>query len=112
MTTTADQTRFVKALFEGRLFKSRESLEQMLAFLPASSPDEGWTGYGLGVMRFDVGGVTYWGHLGGTAGFTAYMLYQPETGIAISGAINIRGDLGALMRPVLETLQRLPRKQS
>ena len=63
-------------------------------------------------MRLEVGGVTYWGHLGGTAGFTAYMLYQPETGIAISGAINIRGDIGALMRPVLETLQRLPRKQS
>ena len=112
ITTTADQTRFVKALFEGRLFKNRESLEQMLAFLSAPSPVEGRTGYGLGVMRLEVGGVTYWGHLGGTAGFTAYMLYQPETGMAIGGAINIRGDLGALILPVLETLQRLPRKKS
>lgn len=58
-------------------------------------------GYGLGVMQFDDEMAGSLGHLGGTAGYVGFNLYVPVTRRYVSGFINIMGDPGVLIAPVV-----------
>lgn len=108
LTTAADLSRFLRALFAGQLFSKPETLALMTSFVPVHLAEEAQTGYGLGLARYETNGVKFWGHLGGTAGFNGFMLYQPETGLILSGYINNLGELGALIAPSLDVLGTIP----
>ncbi|HEX8856815.1 MAG TPA: serine hydrolase domain-containing protein [Thermoleophilaceae bacterium] len=92
VTTVRDLGRFLDALLEGRLFRSRETLQEMLDFRPA--PDVGGqVGYGLGIeRRVAPGGVDLIGHLGGAAGYAAYVGRLRPRGVTMSYALNWQGD--------------------
>lgn len=104
ITTSADLTRFLGALRGGALFDRPSTLEAMFDFQPAPDPEVRLTGYGLGVMQLQGNGYTALGHLGGTAGYQSFMLYLPETGRYVSGFINVMGDVGAVLEPLLVRL--------
>jgi D-alanyl-D-alanine carboxypeptidase len=109
ITTAADLARLLEQLRAGALFDRAETLDAMLAFQPV--PDGGgseagghMTGYGLGVMQLDDATAGSVGHLGGTAGYMGFNLYVPATGRYVSGYINIMGDPGVLISPVVTRL--------
>lgn len=109
ISTPADLSRLLEQLQAGALFDRAETLGTMLAFEPV--PDGGGSetgghlvGYGLGVMRFDDAAAGGIGHLGGTAGYIGFNLYVPVTRRYVSGYINVMGDPGVLIYPVLARL--------
>jgi D-alanyl-D-alanine carboxypeptidase len=109
ISTAADLARLLERLQAGALFERAETLDAMLAFKPVPNgggPDAGGhlLGYGLGVMQFndDVAGCL--GHLGGTAGYRGFNLYVPATHRYVSGYINVMGDPGVLISPVVARL--------
>jgi len=79
----------------------------MLAFNDAKVPEEAQTGYGLGIARFQAGEIELYGHLGGTAGFQGFVVFQPATGVVTSGYMNRTGDFGAFIVPVLDAVARI-----
>jgi len=109
ITTTGDLARFLSELLAGRLFDRPATLALMKSFVAAPLPAEAQTHYGLGLARFQVGGVEMFGHLGGTAGFQGFMLMAPATGVVVTGYMNHRpGGLGNFIVPVLQAVGRLP----
>jgi D-alanyl-D-alanine carboxypeptidase len=92
VTTVGDLGRFLDALLKGRLFRRRRTLRQMLAFAPA--PDRGGqVGYGLGIeQRVAPGGVELIGHLGGAAGYAAYVGRLRPQGVTMAYALNWSDD--------------------
>ncbi len=88
VTTVEDLARFLTALLDGRLFRHRATLRQMLTFAPA--PDQGGqVGYGLGIeLRVLPGGVELIGNLGMTAGYSAYVARVRHTDITIASVLN------------------------
>jgi len=102
ISTAADLSRFLEKLRGGELFEKPSTLAAMFAVLPASDPDAPVVAYGLGVMVLDASGVTAIGHLGGTAGYQSFMFYVPDGDRYVSGAINVNGDIGAVLMPVLQ----------
>jgi D-alanyl-D-alanine carboxypeptidase len=107
VTTPADLVKLLVSLAEGRLFDDPATLDLMRDFVDAPIPAEAQTGYGLGLQRFAVGDVEFIGHLGGTAGFQGFVLYQPDSAVAVAGYMNRMGDLGAFILPVLEAVSRV-----
>lgn len=81
LTNMQDLNIFAKGLFQGRLFKSKNTLERMLDF------DRG---YGLGVMLFEdskkVGRVM--GHSGFDPGYTSYLVYLEDLDATVITVIN------------------------
>ncbi len=80
VSTGADLARFIRGLFEGRVFEHARTLDAMLQ---ATAHSEG--GYGLGIMRIQEGKTTLWGHLGAHG---AFMLYEPGTKTSVTGTVN------------------------
>jgi D-alanyl-D-alanine carboxypeptidase len=101
ITTSADLTRFFQSLRSGALFERADTLDAMFAWQPALDPQTRTVGYGFGVMRIESNGTTAIGNLGGTAGYRSFMLYVPATDRYVTGFINVMGDLGAVLDPVL-----------
>lgn len=83
--TARDQIIYLKALFEEGMI-DKNSLSQMLIFRPVSFA--GANGYGLGLMRYNVGGRSCYGHGGNSLGYSAVMIYDPTDNIAITLMIN------------------------
>ena len=54
------------------------------------------------MMQMQAGELVALGHIGGTAGYQAFMLYVSATDRYVSGFMNVLGDFGALLMPVLE----------
>ena len=107
VTTPTDLVKLLLALVDGRMFDDPATLELMRDFVDAPIPAEAQTGYGLGLQHFQVGDVEFIGHLGGTAGFQGFVLYQPDSAVAVAGYMNRMGDLGAFIVPVLEAVSRV-----
>lgn len=106
ITTASDLTHFLEQLRAGALFDQKETLEKMFAFQPAVDTQSHQTGYGLGMMQLESEGELILGHLGGTAGYSGFMLYIPATDRYVSGFINIMGDPSAVLTPVLARLAK------
>jgi D-alanyl-D-alanine carboxypeptidase len=104
VTTVHDLTRFLDALLERRLFRRPDTLRQMLAFAPA--PDiGGQVGYGLGIeQRVFPGGVEAIGHLGGTAGYFAWIGRLRAQGVTIAALLNSDDDPTPLLVPAVEAV--------
>jgi D-alanyl-D-alanine carboxypeptidase len=104
VTTVHDLTRFLNALLARRLFRRPDTLRQMLAFAPASG-EGGVVGYGLGLeQRVFPGGVETIGHLGGTAGYFAWIGRLRAHGAAIAALLNSDDDPTPLLVPAVEAL--------
>jgi D-alanyl-D-alanine carboxypeptidase len=108
VTTVQDLARFLDALLGGRLFRHRETLEQMLAFAPA--PDEGGqVGYGLGIeLREAPGGVELIGHLGSTAGYCSYIGRLHPQDVTMTFDLNWQTDPTPLFLPAVQALTATP----
>jgi D-alanyl-D-alanine carboxypeptidase len=109
VSTVRDLVRFFDALLAGRLFRQRETLKAMLAFQPASG-EPGQVGYGLGLLRRVLpGGIETIDHLGGTAGYSAYVARLPRPKVTLALAQNSSADPALLILPVLQALTRTRR---
>ena len=78
ISTPADLTRFMYALFDGKLVKP-SSLEQM---------KEIKEGYGKALMQFPFGERRFYGHTGGIENFRAVVGYYPTEKLGISLIVN------------------------
>lgn len=78
ISTPADLTRFMYALFDGKLIKT-SSLEQM---------KEIKEGYGKALMQFPFGERRFYGHTGGIENFRAVVGYYPTEKLGISLIVN------------------------
>jgi CubicO group peptidase (beta-lactamase class C family) len=76
----------------------------MLTFIDA--PDQGGqVGYGLGMQKYVLpSGIEIIGHLGMTAGFTAFTGYLPAQDVSIAVAMNWQEDPSPVLLPALEVL--------
>lgn len=101
ITTAADLTRFLQALRSGALFDDPSTRDAMFAMQPASDPPLPLVGYGYGVMQLSSNDDIVVGHMGGSAGYTAFMFYAPATDRYVSGFINVMGDIGAVLVPIV-----------
>ncbi len=86
VSTTEDLVRFVHALASGRLLKP-ETVRLLWTSLATRDGRE--TGYGLGwsVARDEKGRERVW-HSGGAQGGTAYLIFYPAEGLAVSTLVN------------------------
>ena len=85
ISTAADLTTFITALFQGRLV-STDSVQAMITM-----EGESTGGYGLGIMRYPFGDLVAYGHNGGIDGFRSHVSYLPGPDVAlavISNAMN------------------------
>ncbi|RKN79813.1 serine hydrolase domain-containing protein [Ulvibacterium marinum] len=81
LTNVDDLSVFARALFQGKLFESKVTLQKMLDFKK---------GYGLGVMLFDTSKKTgrVMGHSGFDPGYTCYLAYLEDLDITVVTVIN------------------------
>jgi D-alanyl-D-alanine carboxypeptidase len=104
VTTAHDLVRYLDALLAGRLFRHRETLKEMLTFKPASG-EPGQVGYGLGLLQRVVpGGIETIDHLGGTAGYYAYVGRLTRQKLTMAAAMNSSADPSLLLFPVFRAL--------
>lgn len=106
VTTVSDLARFWDSVLAGEMFDNDETLQQMLAFIDA--PDEGGqVGYGLGVQRYLLpGGTELIGHLGGSAGYMAFIGYLPAEGVTVATVVNTQRDPSPVLLPGVEIVTR------
>lgn len=107
ITNAPDLATFLEALLEGKLFQKKETLDEMLTFVPFAANQAlsvVVTGYGLGINKIDLGGgLTAIGHSGDTeGGYHGFVYHFPDQDITISGAVN-------MMDPSAGYLQLMPR---
>jgi D-alanyl-D-alanine carboxypeptidase len=87
--TAGDLARWSRALFSSDMLTDR-TRRQMIDF-HRPTPDEPFSGYGLGVGELPaemVSGETAWGHPGRDFGWTAAMLYFPRLRVHMAVALN------------------------
>ncbi|MEV6735754.1 serine hydrolase domain-containing protein [Streptomyces sp. NPDC051104] len=78
VSTMADLDRFYRQLLTGRLLPAAE-LAQMETAVPMTDAQGNVTGhYGLGLIRFDWGCGTFWGHSGAVFGAETWAISSPD----------------------------------
>ena len=114
VTTGRDQARFIRALFEGRVYEKpgtlrtmRETVDGLLTLPGATEPDE--VEYGLGIERIVHDGIECWYH---TGAWGVYLYYCPALDLAFAGAFNQYQDKTAndryLARRIVEIVKAAP----
>jgi D-alanyl-D-alanine carboxypeptidase len=113
LATTADMTRWERALYEGELLppQQQDELESLVSTATGEPIEqtsaEDPRGFGLGVaqMTDDLG--TFWFYEGETLGFRALHVYFPDSGLIAAMTLNSTADedsIGALATSVYGTL--------
>ncbi|MEO1261127.1 MAG: serine hydrolase [Bacteroidota bacterium] len=77
LTTPEDLAHWVKNLMTGQVVQ-QGTLDEMMEFVPLS----GGFGYGLSLMRVELGGTVWWGH-NGSIGYLTNALYSPELDVSM-----------------------------
>lgn len=102
-STVDDLARFAAAVM-GRGGLSLLSDEVRAEVLSVQTPENPDSGYGLGFSIASVDGRVFAGHGGSVAGYTAYLLFEPATGLTVvalrnynRGRTNLGGAAGALL---------------
>jgi D-alanyl-D-alanine carboxypeptidase len=113
LSTTADLTRWERALYDGWLLPPQQQAELLSLVstatgepIEATGPDDP-RGFGLGVAQMTDALGTFWFYEGQTLGFRLLHAYFPGSGLVIAIALNSRADedqIGALATQVYETL--------
>jgi len=85
ITRPENMLRWSKALYGGQII-SNNTLDQMLTFVTANI--SGANGYGLGTMRYNVGGKICWGHGGNSFGHSSVSMHYAPGGISIAIMMN------------------------
>lgn len=85
MSTTADLTRFIKGIFQKKLFQQDSTIVNMTEMVEHSSKSGRKGYYGLGLFRYDFNDDIYYGH-GGFWG--AILAYCPSKNLSFCGNIN------------------------
>lgn len=89
ISTTNDMLTWLDALLGGEVLSS-DMLEQAKTFVDAVNPRlQGFTGCGLGLMRYDIDSEELWGHAGSFIGFTSIALHSPKNNYTIAVAGNL-----------------------
>lgn len=83
--TTTDAIKFLIGLMEGRLLKP-ESMKEMLDFV---KDEKGNNRYGMGLIYFNLEGITAYGHGGGGIGAGCGLLYIPSHKTYVFFATNL-----------------------
>ncbi|WP_240623894.1 serine hydrolase domain-containing protein [Ahniella affigens] len=76
--------------FLGGLF-SPGLMDQILQIIPDDGGVQGQTGGGLGIRRYNFLNRTLYGHSGGTGNSSAFLLFDPATGIIVALSLNQEG---------------------
>ncbi len=106
VSNAGDIARYAKELYEGRAMKG-DYLPQLLEPKP-TSPDRSETAYGLGQgIKLTEFGMAY-GHSGWIPGYTSFMAYFADYGIAIAAQFNMSPDSDAGPTPVALGRKLLP----
>lgn len=88
-STAEDLGIFTEALFSG-IIVSPASLEEMTVFIDAPNPGiPEQTGYGLGLMQFEVNGKQLIGHIGWFMGSSSIIIYDPLDQIIFAVTCNL-----------------------
>jgi len=99
VSTPNDLTKFIQALFEGKLV----SQANLAAMKPIKDK------YGSGIILFPLDGKTFYGHGGGIDGFSSLLIYQPEEKLALAYSTNGKGyPLTKIVDGVLDIYQNKP----
>lgn len=85
VSSAPDLIAFARAVYSGQIFARSDSLEQLLDFVPTD--DEGFPGYGLGVIQFSEDPLTY-GHDGVLPGFLSIVGYAPDVDTVVVCLVN------------------------
>ena len=98
IATTTDAVLFLRGLMEGKLVKP-STLDMMQQWV---KNDKGNPAYGLGLIHFDLGGITAIGHGGGGLGAGCVLAYVPSkklyfflatnTGVVVEGLGGIKAN--------------------
>ncbi|MCB1555525.1 MAG: serine hydrolase [Xanthomonadales bacterium] len=88
--SAGDVAAFTERLFRGDLL-SAPTRAAMLEIVPDDGGIPGQTGGGLGIRRYNLLGRTLYGHSGGTPNSSAFVLFDPATGIVASVSVNQNG---------------------
>lgn len=98
-STTTDLTKFVKALFDGKIVK-KESLDEMIKIE---------SGYGKGIFAFPFGERRFYGHTGGIEGFESSLGYYPKDDMSIALIANgANYDTNEIMIGLLSIYYKIP----
>ena len=84
VSNASDVCLFFSGLFNGEII-GPEMLSEMLEV----DPD---IGYGLGIMKYNPGGETWYVHTGAYGGYTAMAGYHPESDLALVTLTNLQTD--------------------
>lgn len=97
-TTPEDLARWAKALYEGRVFRQKATLDAMLAGVDAAAGRGGGKGakYGLGVQIRETEWGPSYGHGGWFPGYRSEVAYFPDSKVAI--AVQFNTDIGASLK--------------
>ncbi|MDQ4120729.1 MAG: beta-lactamase family protein [Acidobacteriota bacterium] len=99
ISTPSDLTRFIQALFDGKLV----SQANFAAMKPIK--DE----LGSGIILYPMEGKTFYGHGGEIDGFSSRVIYHPEEKLALAYSINGKGyPASKIVEGVLDIYQNKP----
>lgn len=105
IATAADLNRFMIGLLDGRLFRHRATLAEMLRFTaPAGLSNYAAVGHGVLAFRSPAGRWLF-GHSGA---WGTKMLHDPANGFYYSGTVNRRGAHSAWMLDIADAVAALP----
>jgi D-alanyl-D-alanine carboxypeptidase len=114
LSTTADMTLWVRALYGGWLLPPQQMAELMSLVstatgepIEATSPDDP-AGFGLGVAQLTDALGTFWFYEGQTLGFRFLHVYFPDSGVIVTMGLNSSPDedrIGDLATAVYDTLR-------
>ncbi len=108
VASAGDMLRFWHALLTGKLLSIEATTRRFERLYPMF--DSG-TFYGQGVMVYDVPGLLWLGHSGGTAGAKAVVAYSPSDRAFVAVALNTDGPAEAVANLLLRTLREDPTAQ-
>ena len=87
-TTVDDLKTFIQALANGNLVTNVAQMTEFLE-LPNDILDQVvYSGYGMGLMKVQISGETWFGHLGNQVGSGAIMLYNPDKNVTVVATTN------------------------
>jgi D-alanyl-D-alanine carboxypeptidase len=94
-------------IFRGAML-SPSSRKALLSFVDVTLKpySELMTGYGLGVMRFQAGGVEIWGHTGDVPGFAAILLHRPDKGLTAVVLMNGAFGSTSVYRDIIQAVSQ------
>lgn len=101
ISTLADMRTWVEALAKGSDLLSAETLAERNTWgaLVPNAP----VGYGLGILNMR----GFLGHNGGIAGYSSWMLHNPENGFTVVIVVNRAGEKGGTADPFLADILKL-----